>query len=483
MNVLNNLYRGSLSLLNDLYQLTMAYSYWTSGNADKEAVFQLSFRTAPFGGHYALACGLEWALDYIRGFRFNEEDVAWLKTLTAANGERLFPDDFLEYLQGMVFTYDLDAVPEATVVFPHEPVLRLRGSLLQCQLLETPLLNLINFQTLVATKASRIRLAAGNDVVSDFGLRRAQGIDGGMAASRAAYVGGMDSTSNVLAGKLLGIPANGTHAHSWVMSFSSETEAFDAYVDAMPHNAVLLVDTYDTLEGVRHAIASGRRLRDKGYELSGIRLDSGDLAALSHRARQMLDEAGFEGTRIVASSEMDEYRIAELKDRGAPIDIWGVGTRLVTAYDEPALDGVFKLAAVRDPGGDWRHRIKLSDDRGKTTSPGLQQIRRYAGEHGYTGDVIYDELLGPPGGNPRCIALHGEREWTIPRGSEGEDLLVPVLRGGGQVYDPPALEAVRERGLREVAAFGEATLENYPVGLEPSLHRRREELIQRVKKG
>lgn len=481
MAVLERIYKGSLSLLNDLYQLTMAYSYWASGNRDKEAVFHLFFRDAPFQGHYALACGLEYALEYIRAFCFDDEDIAYLKTLTGMDGEPLFTDAFLDYLKNLEFTCDVDAVPEGTVMFPHEPLLRVRGPLLQCQLLETPLLNIVNFQTLIATKAAHIRQAAGDDTVMDFGLRRAQGIDGGLSASRAAYVGGVDATSNVLAGKLLGIPVKGTHAHSWVMSFESEREAFDAYAQAMPHNAVLLVDTYDTLRGVRRAIQSGYELRRRGYDLGGIRLDSGDLAELAIQARRLLDDAGFHDTRIVASSDLDEYRIADIKARGGPIDVWGVGTKLATAHDDPALDGVYKLAAVRAPGGDWSYRVKLSDNPEKVTNPGVQQVRRFMRQGRYVGDMIYDENLGCQG-TPRLAALAGEAEPLPLEGDlRGEDLLQPVFRNGGPVYQAPGLDELRRRGLEQVAAFRGIPRQGYAVGLEPRLRRCKDELIRKAR--
>lgn len=481
MAVLKRVYKGSLSLLNDLYQLTMAYSYWASGNREKEAVFHLSFRDAPFEGEYALACGLQYALEYIQDFHFDEEDVDYLKTLKGRDDTPLFTGEFLNYLQNMEFECDVEAVPEGTVVFPHEPLLRVRGPLLQCQLLETPLLNIINFQTLVATKAARVRRAVGDGVFSDFGLRRAQGIDGGLSASRASYIGGADTTSNLLAGKLLGIPVSGTHAHSWVMSFDSETEAFDAYARAMPHNSVLLVDTYHTLRGVRNAIKTGRKLREEGYDLGGVRLDSGDLAELARESRKLLDEAGFTNTRIVASSDLDEYRIADIKRRGGPVDIWGVGTKLVTAYDDPALDGVYKLAAVRKPGEDWDYRVKLSDNPAKVTNPGIQQIRRFSKGGRYVGDVIYDEIIGQQGA-PRVSSISGDAEpRALAEDARGEDLLLPVYRDGAPVYEPPGLDELRSRGLAQVEAFHPVAREGYTVGLEPQLRQRKDDLIRRAR--
>ncbi|MES2572953.1 MAG: nicotinate phosphoribosyltransferase, partial [Verrucomicrobiota bacterium] len=349
------------ALLTDLYQLTMLYAHWKSDTADKEAVFHLFYRKQPFKGGFSIACGLSDAIDYLRALSFGEEELAYLRTLCGNDGKPLFEHAFLEYLQAMEWQCEVDGIPEGTVVFPHEPLLRIQGPLIQCQLVETTLLNLLNFQTLIATKAARVCLATQGDPVMEFGLRRAQGADGALAASRAAYIGGCAATSNVLAGHLFGIPVRGTHAHSWVMSFDTEENAFRAYAEAMPNNAVFLVDTYDTIRGVQNAIRQGIALREKGHELAGIRLDSGDLAYLSIEARRMLDEAGFPNASIVASNDLDEHTIVSLKQQGATINVWGVGTKLVTAYDQPALGGVYKLAAVRAGSGAWEHRVKLSE--------------------------------------------------------------------------------------------------------------------------
>ncbi|HYG65445.1 MAG TPA: nicotinate phosphoribosyltransferase, partial [Thermoanaerobaculia bacterium] len=313
MGTLTRLYGERLALLTDLYQITMAYAYWKSGTFRKEAAFHLHYRKNPFGGGYAVACGLEPVLDFLEGFRFGDEELGYLAGLRGNDGAPLFERSFLDYLREMTFQCDVDAIPEGTVVFPQEPLLRVAGPIVQCQILETALLNLINFQTLVATKASRVCLAADGDPVIEFGLRRAQGIDGGLAAARAAYVGGCVATSNLLAGHLFDIPVKGTHAHSWVMSYPSELEAFQAYAEALPNNCVFLVDTYDTLEGVRNATRAGRWLREHGHEMVGIRLDSGDLAYLSIEARKILDEAGFPEAGITASNDLDEEVITSLK--------------------------------------------------------------------------------------------------------------------------------------------------------------------------
>ncbi len=470
----------SSALLTDLYQLTMACGYWKTGIACRETVFHLFFRDNPFGGGFSIACGLEQVIEHLLAFRFADEDLACLAGLEGNDGRALFDEGFLDYLSGLALCCDVDAVPEGTVVFAREPLLRIRGPLAQCQILETPLLTLLNFQTLIATKAARVALAAAGDPVLEFGLRRAQGIDGGISASRAAFVGGCAGTSNVLAGKRFGIPIKGTHAHSWVMSFASEPEAFAAYARALPNNCVFLVDTYDTMAGVRHAIAMGEWLRGRGHEMVGIRLDSGDLAELSCRARELLDAAGFPKAAIVASNDLDEYEIARLKAAGAAIDLWGVGTRLATAYDQPALGGVFKLSAFREADGSWRPVIKLSEERLKISVPGIQQIRRFSDASGFVADVIWDEESGI---SEPCIRIdeHG-REIPIPADAESEDLLVPVLRQGRVVYDSPPIEAMRRRSLEQVEKLGAGVRrlvepDPYAVGLDLRLHRLRERLI------
>jgi nicotinate phosphoribosyltransferase len=368
------------ALLTDLYQLTMAYGYWKTGKADQEAAFHLIFRTHPFKGGFTLASGLEDSLRFLSGFRFEQPDLAYLAALKGNDTEPLFEAAFLEYLGRLRLKVDVDAVPEGTVVFPQEPLLRVRGPILQAQLIETALLNLVNFQSLIATKAARVCLAAQGDPVIEFGLRRAQGVDGALTAARAAYIGGCAGTSNVLAGRLWGIPVMGTHAHSWVMSFDDELASFNAYADALPNNCVFLVDTYGSLDGVRHAAEVGIRLEKQGHRLAGIRLDSGDLAYLSIEARKILDSSGFKDAAIVASNDLDEHLVASLKQQGAAINIWGVGTKLVTAYDQPALGGCLQALGVAQGG--WAVGAK-----GKALGTGVQsdQSRRAAGaeiQHG-----------------------------------------------------------------------------------------------------
>ena len=299
------IYNQSLALLTDFYQLTMSYAYWKKRLDKKEAVFHLFFRRRTFNGGFTIAAGLESVVHYLENFHFEDSDLQYMSTLTGMDGQRLFCNEFFDYLSKMRFSCNVDAVPEGTAVFPYEPLIRIQGPLIQCQILESPLLNLINFPTLIATKAARICIAARGDPVLEFGLRRAQGIDGALTASRAAYIGGCDSTSNVMAGKLFGIPVKGTHSHSWVMVFDEEQDSFQAYAECLPNNCVFLVDTYDTLQGVKKAIEVGKWLREQGKKMIGIRLDSGDLAYLSIKSRELLDAAGFQDVIIMASNELD----------------------------------------------------------------------------------------------------------------------------------------------------------------------------------
>lgn len=481
-----SIYNQSMSLLTDLYQLTMSYAYWKKGLDKKEAVFHLFFRKRTFHGGFTIAAGLETVVKYLENFRFDTTDLDFLAGLRAADGEPLFTDDYFKYLSEMKFSCHLDAVPEGTVVFPYEPLLRVQGPLIQCQLLESPLLNLINFPTLIATKAARVCIAAKGDPVLEFGLRRAQGVDGALTASRAAFIGGCDSTSNVLAGKLYGIPVKGTHSHSWVMVFDDEKESFDTFADCLPHSCLFLVDTYDTLEGVKKAIEVGKRLKLQGKRLLGIRLDSGDLAYLSIQSRKLLDEAGFKDAVIVASNELDETIISELKRQGAQITVWGVGTNLVTGKEQPALDGVYKLSAVRDPGEAWKYKIKLSEQMVKVSNPGILQIRRFRNKKEYVGDAIFDIQSYPD--QDCCIIdpLDPTQQKILKKGMSSEDLLIPVFRDGQRVYDLPPLHSIRDKTLRELEQFNVGIKRflnphQYFVGMEKSLYDLKVKLIRMIR--
>ncbi len=477
---LAKLYKPGFGLLTDLYQLTMAYGYWKQGWHDRRSIFHLFFRRAPFGGRFAMASGLALAMDLVEQFRFSAEEVQYLGGLKGDDGRPLFSEAFLNYLQRLRFTGSIYGLPEGTAVFPHEPLLRVEAPLPQAQLLETALLTVMNYSTLITTKAARVVAAAGGDSVLEFGLRRAQGIDGGLTASRSAFIGGCDATSNVWAGRYYGIPVKGTHAHSWVMVFEDELTAFRAYAAAQPHNSIFLVDTYSTEEGVRNAITVAGELRDIGRSLLGIRLDSGDLDALSRMARQMLDEAGFPDVQILASNDLDEEQIARLKAAGAPITIWGVGTRLVTGHEQPALGGVYKLSAVEEADGSWGHRIKQSEQKIKINTPGRLQVRRVSGPDGVpAGSILYD-TLDPP-------AIHswvpnGKEQAVMPPNDHAfEDLLVPIFENGRCVYEAPSLRAVRQFCLEEQARYAQVDWESFTFGLETGLHRRKDDLLQRIR--
>lgn len=484
MNITGNFPGSSLSLLTDLYQLTMAYGYWKTGNTGKEGIFNLFFRKNPFGGGYTIACGLEQVIDLLENFTFDASDIDYLASLTGNDGKPLFERGFLAYLADMKFSCDVDAVAEGSVVFPGEPMLRIKGPIMQCQVLETPLLNILNFQSLIATKASRICSAAQGDPVMEFGLRRAQGINGAISASRAAYIGGCSSTSNVLAGKMFGIPVKGTHAHSWVMSFASEEEAFREYARAMPNNSMLLVDTYDTLEGVRNAVKIGHELRQQGHDLNGIRLDSGDLAYLSIEARKILDAGGFTKAIICASNDLDENIITSLKQQGAKIGLWGVGTKLATGHDQGALGGVYKLVALREPGQQWQHRIKLSEQKIKITTPGDLQIHRYIKNGEAIGDMIFDQLSGPPESRMIIDPNDSTRRKLIPEDAETRDMLIPVIRNGATVASRRNAHELRAHTTTELAMFHEGIKRfvnphTYPVGLEEKLQTMKTSLIMK----
>jgi nicotinate phosphoribosyltransferase len=474
-------YGSNLTLFTDLYQLTMGQVYWAEGMAEWESVFHHFYRSNPFGGGYTIACGLEAIVDYLTNLKFEDEDIGFLSTIPGNDGEPIFNPEYLQYLKRLEFSCDVDAVPEGTVMFPHEPLVRVKGPLLQAQFVETALLNLGNYATAIATEAARIAWAAGEMPVYDFSARRAPGMDGSLTATRSAYIGGFAGTSNVWAARHLGIPVKdikGTMAHSLVMSFDTELEAFLAYARTLPNNCLFLVDTYGTIEGVRHAIEVGRRLRASGFEMLGIRLDSGDLARLSRRARRLLDEADFRKTAIVASNDLNEFLIQSLRTQGAMINVWGVGTKLLV----PSLAGVYKLAAIRQPGGEWEPRIKLSDQLAKVSIPGRLQVRRYRTLNGNVADCIYDEATDLSQGGQMINLLDQTKQMRLPQNIESNDLLVPVMRQGRPVYDQPTLEQIRQHRLVELHHVSDATKrfdnpDEYRVGLEKSLYVRRENLI------
>ena len=472
----SKLYSRSFSLLTDLYQLTMAYGYWKSGLYNRDSIFHLFFRKSPFQGNYAITSGLSLAIDYLQNLSFAPEDIHYLARLKGSNKRPLFDESFLNYLQRMEFSCDIDAIPEGTIVFPNQPLLRVKGPLIQAQLIETALLNFINFSTLISTKASRIVQAAQGDTILEFGLRRAQGVDGGLMASRASYIGGCHATSNVLAGQLYDIPVKGTHAHSWVMCFDDELTAFQEYAKSMPHNCIFLVDTYDTIEGVENAIKAGRQLRENGHDLLGIRLDSGDLTELSIIARKMLDKAGFQDTQIVASNDLDEFQIKKLKEENAQIRVWGVGTRLATAYDQPALGGVYKLAAITDADGNWDYKMKLSEQAIKISNPGQLQVRRFLKEEQPIGDFIFNSLEDKVSNQ----LIQGENSEPLNLEGNHADLLKPIFRSGQLVYQNPDIHQMRDHCLAQQKKFADISQKEYPNGLEQRLFDLKQQLIKQI---
>jgi nicotinate phosphoribosyltransferase len=469
------------ALTTDVYELTMACGYWKGGVSDYEAVFHVTFRENPFGGQFAVACGLATVIDFVRTFQFTNVDVDYLAAQRGNDGKLLFDPDFLDSLRGLQLTCDIDAVPEGTLVFANEPLIRVVGPIIQCQLLETALLNIFNFQSLIATKAARICLAAQRDPVIEFGLRRSQGPDGGLTAARAAYIGGCAGTSNLQAGQLFGIPVSGTQAHSWIMFFENELEAFQRYANAMPNNCIFLVDTYNSIEGIHHAIQVAGELRRKGHEMIGVRLDSGDRVALSIEARRMLDQAGFINAKIVCSGDLDEYMVADMKQRGAKIDVWGVGTKLATGQPDAALGGIYKLGAVRSPGGEWQYRIKLSEEAAKASCPGSLQVRRFYQKDGrFMADAIY-EIDHGISERREIVDFEGKNRMAIFENHSHSDLLVPIFRTGELVYEAASIDVSREHAGEQLRCAPPEILrlndpQEYNLGLEQSLHELRSKL-------
>ena len=464
----------------------MAYGYFKAGVTEHEAVFHVTFRENPFAGQFTVACGLATAIDFLRTFHFTQTEVDYLASQRGNDGKPLFDSRFLDYLRGLQLTCDIHAIPEGTLVFPNEPLACVRGPIAQCQLIETALLNIFNFQSLIATKAARVCMAAKDDPVIEFGLRRSQGVDGGLTAARAAYIGGCAGTSNLQAGQQFGIPVSGTQAHSWIMFFENEREAFKAYAEAMPNNCIFLVDTYDSIDGIRHAIETGSELRRQGHEMIGVRLDSGDGVALSNKARRMLDKAGFANAKIVGSGNLDEYMITDLKQRGAKIDVWGVGTKLSTGQPDGALGVIYKLGAIRRPSGEWQYRIKLSEESAKESVPGSLQVRRFHQPDGrFIADAIYETHHGV---SEPCEIVDPETKdkTQIPVNTHYSDLLVPIFRDGKVVYEAPTIEMSRDHLRKQLSCAPPEILQlndpkPYKIGLERSLHELRSTLISRAK--
>ena len=470
-----------LSLLTDFYQLTMAQGYCQKGKTEK-AVFDLFYRGNPSNNGYAIYAGLEQIIEFVENLKFKEDDIEYLRS-------QGFNETFLDYLINFKFTGNIYSVPEGSVVFPNEPLLKVEAPILQAQLLETPLLNFINHQALIATKAARINEAAQGKDVLEFGLRRAHGPDAGVYGARAAVIGGCTGTSNVLTGKKFGVKVSGTHAHSWVMSFESELESFRTYAENFPNSAILLVDTYDTLKsGVPNAIKVFKEMEEQGIksDLYGIRLDSGDLAYLSKKARKMLDEAGFEDAVIVASNNLDEDIITSLNLQGAQIDLYGVGTKLITSYDCPAFGAVYKMSEYND-----QPKIKLSDNIEKMTDPGNKKLLRvYDKESGeIRADLIalQEEKISA---NQDLILFDARDTWkttTLEKGNYRlREMMEPIFKNGEKVYDSPAVVEIKEYAEKEKESLGEEYKRlTYPhimkVDLSDELFSLKQKLIKKNK--
>ncbi|MCT4508598.1 MAG: nicotinate phosphoribosyltransferase [Tepidibacter sp.] len=473
----------NLTLLTDLYQLTMMNGYFNKNIHEDIVVFDMFFRKNPCDGGYTIVCGIQQLVDYINNLKFEENDLEYLKELN------LFSNDFLELLRNFKFTGDIYSVEEGSVMFPNEPIIRIKAPLYQSQLIETTLLNIINFQSLIATKASRVCFAAKGDSVLEFGLRRAQGPDAGLYGSRAAVIGGCAGTANVLAGQMFDVPIVGTHAHSWVQKFDSEIESFRAYSSVYPKKALLLVDTYNVLNsGVPNAIKVFKELKEEGHEPVGIRLDSGDLEYLSKRAKKMLDEAGFENLSIVASNDLDEYKITHLKNSGAKINSWGVGTKLITSSDCPSLGGVYKLCAS-DDGKGIVPKIKISEDPEKINNPGYKKVVRiYNKSKKAEADIILLDEENIDTNTPLTIfhPIHTWKKKTF-KNYTIKELLKPLFLNGKCVHEPKSVMEIRGFAKQELDTLWNQyrrieSPEIYKVDLSLELWNLKNKMIKEKKK-
>ena len=475
-------WQNESALFTDFYSLTMAQGYWKK-KSNQQAVFEMSFRRQPFDGGYAIFAGLGTLLEQLETFSFSNSDIDYLKSLG------IFEEAFTDYLKSFRFNGCLWAVDEGTVVFPHEPLIRVQGSLIECQIIEGMLLNTINFQSLIATKTCRVWQASRKGSIMEFGLRRAQGPNGALSASRAAYIGGACGTSNALAGKIFGIPVMGTMAHSWVMSFPSEEEAFDAYAGLYPDRTVFLLDTYDTLKsGINNAIKAGKKLAEKGRKF-GVRLDSGDIQYLSTEVRKRLDEADFKDARIIVSNELDESIIETLVKDGAPVDGWGVGTRMVTGSKDAGFTGVYKLAALLEEGRAVIPVMKLSDNPEKITYPGIKQVYRVKDSSGKAvADVIGLALdaADEPKTGERYTFWHPAADYRhfSHKVEDIKALLKPRIERGNLLEPPPSLEAIRthvDTGLNQFDSTYKRLLNPhlYKVSITEKLRSLKLDLIQK----
>ena len=456
----------SLALHTDLYQINMAESYWADGIHERKAVFELFFRNLPFGNGYALFAGLERVLDYLREFRFSESDLAYLKD------DLGYKDDFISYLKELRFSGDVYSMVEGELVFANEPIIRVESTLIEAQLIETALLNIVNYQTLIATKASRIKQVVKDEMVMEFGSRRAHEMDAAIWGARATFIGGVEATSNVRAGKRFNIPVSGTHAHSLIQAYKNEYEAFHSY--AKRHkDCVFLVDTYNTVKiGIPTAIQVAKELGDK-INFIGVRLDSGDISFLSKEARRMLDEAGFLDAKVYVSNDLDEYTILNLKAQGARVDVWGIGTKLITAYDQPALGAVYKIVSIENEAGEMEDTIKISSTTEKVTTPGRKKLYRIIDrENGKAeGDYItmHDEN---PASEKRLKMFHPVHTFIskFVTNFEAKDLHVKVIEDGEVIYDNPTLQQMRDYAKDNLGLLWDEykrslNPEEYPVDL------------------
>ncbi|WP_204123143.1 nicotinate phosphoribosyltransferase [Lacticaseibacillus mingshuiensis] len=471
-----------LALHTDFYELNMMWTYWKQGIAEKNAVFECYFRDLPFGSGFAVFAGLEHVVDYLTHLQFSESDLAYLQTTTT------YPPEFIQYLRDLRFTASVRSAVEGDLVFNNEPIFQVEGPLAQCQLVETAILNMINYQTLVATKAARIRAVVGDDALMEFGTRRAQETEAAMWGTRAAYIGGFNATSNVRAGKVFGIPISGTHAHALVQAYRDDYTAFKAYAEAN-RDVTFLVDTYDTLRsGVPAAIRVARELGDK-INFQGVRIDSGDMAYISKRVRQQLDEAGFPDVKIIASNDLDENTIQNLKMQGAKIDTWGVGTKVITAYDHPALGAVYKLVAIEDENGEMVDTIKLSSNAEKVSTPGKKQVWRITRHSNGKSEGDWIALADE---DPRKLdslyMFHPNYPYINKTVTDfdARPVLQPIFDHGKLVYQLPALTDIREFGMHSVdSLWDEYTRvlnpQDYPVDLSQKAWDNKMNLINQIR--
>lgn len=463
----------NLTLHTDKYQINMMYAHWINGTLNKRRVFEAYFRKLPFQNGFAVFAGLERIVNYVNNLHFTESDIEYL-----SEQEENYHSDFLNELRNFKFTGNIFAVKEGTIVFANEPLIRVEGRVFESQLIETAILNFLNYQTLIATKAARVRQVAPNDILLEFGTRRAQEADAAIWGARAAYISGFHATSNVRAGKLFKIPTKGTHAHAWVQDHETELDAFMAYAKAQPDNTTLLVDTYDTLKsGVPNAIKVGKWLEEQGKQLKGIRLDSGDLAYLSIEARKMLDEADLKYVKIVASNDLDENTIMNLKAQGAKIDTWGIGTQLITAAQQPALGGVYKVVA-KEENGEWIPTIKISGNPEKVTTPGYKKVYRIINKNTGKAEADYVTLINEHPENEERLKLFDPIHTWIHKfvtDFKAVELLHPIFVDGNQVYELPNIEEIREYHNEQLTLFWPEYLrklnpEIYPVDLSQNTY-------------